>query len=80
MGIASGVAHFVESILEVVRGLFAAVVNFFQLGIDAIIGTFQGIVHFIEGTLGFAFRKSHHPCSLPLSPSHGAFIIPVCHP
>ena len=65
-----------ESILEVVRGLFAAVANFFQLGIDAIIGTFQGIVHFIEGTLGFAFRKSHHPLLL----SHLSFPCNIYHP
>ncbi len=57
MGIASGVAHFFGSILEVIQGVLGAVVHFFQLVLSSIVGAFQGLVHFVEGTLGFAFRK-----------------------
>ncbi|RYP80478.1 hypothetical protein DL770_006195 [Monosporascus sp. CRB-9-2] len=57
MGITSGVTHFVESILEVLQGLAAAVVHFFQLALDSVIGVFRGFVSFVEGTLGFAFHN-----------------------
>ena len=64
MGIASGVTHFFESILEVFQGILGAIVHFFQLVLNTIIAAFQGLVHFVEGTLGFAFRKFS-----PLPPS-----------
>ncbi|RYO83925.1 hypothetical protein DL764_009406 [Monosporascus ibericus] len=57
MGIASGVTHFVESILEVLQGLAAAILHFFQLALDSAIGLFRGFVGFVEGTLGFAFHN-----------------------
>lgn len=57
MGIAAGVGHFFQSIIEVIQGLLGAVVNFFQWILNSIIGLFQGFVHFVEGTLGFAIRK-----------------------
>ena len=57
MGITSGVTHFVESILEVLQGLAAAVMHFFQFALDSVIGLFRGFVGFVEGTLGFAFHN-----------------------
>ncbi|KAI1246696.1 hypothetical protein MGN70_010575 [Eutypa lata] len=57
MGIASGVTHFFESILEVFQGILGAIVHFFQLVLNTIIAAFQGLVHFVEGTLGFAFHN-----------------------
>ena len=72
MGIASGVTHFVQSILEVIQGFVAAIGHIFQLVINGVLGTFQGIVHFIEGTLGFAFRKFTHP--LPYNTSLDALL------
>ncbi|KAK7753494.1 hypothetical protein SLS62_004569 [Diatrype stigma] len=57
MGIAAGVTHFVEAILEVVQGFLGAIVHFFQLIVSSIVGAFQGVVHFVEGTLGFAFQN-----------------------
>ncbi|KAI0161799.1 hypothetical protein GGR52DRAFT_140276 [Hypoxylon sp. FL1284] len=57
MGIASGVGHFFQSIIEVIQGLLGAVVNFFQWILNAVVGLFQGFVHFVEGTLGFAIHN-----------------------
>ncbi|KAI1412241.1 hypothetical protein F5Y13DRAFT_190602 [Hypoxylon sp. FL1857] len=57
MGIAAGIGHFFQSIIEMVQGLLAAVVNFFQLIVNSIIGVFQAFVHFVEGTLGFAIHN-----------------------
>ncbi|KAH8668406.1 hypothetical protein BX600DRAFT_459945 [Xylariales sp. PMI_506] len=57
MGIASGVSHFVQSILEVIQGIFAAIFHFFQFILQTIGETIKGTAHFIEGTLGFAFHN-----------------------
>ncbi|OTA58324.1 hypothetical protein K449DRAFT_436687 [Hypoxylon sp. EC38] len=57
MGIASGIGHFFQSIIEMVQGLLAALVHFFQLVGNSIIGVFQAFVHFVEGTLGFAIHN-----------------------
>ncbi|KAI2619938.1 hypothetical protein GGR54DRAFT_639703 [Hypoxylon sp. NC1633] len=57
MGIASGVGHFVQSIVEVIQGILATIINFFQWVLNSIIGLFQGFVHFVEGTLGFAIHN-----------------------
>lgn len=76
MGIASGVTHFFESILEVFQGILGAIVHFFQLVLNTIIAAFQGLVHFVEGTLGFAFRKFSLPPkpqgSFPFSNPHSS--------
>ncbi|KAI1470488.1 uncharacterized protein F4812DRAFT_417793 [Daldinia caldariorum] len=57
MGIAAGIGHFFQSIVEVIQGLLAAVVNFFQWILNSIIGLFQAFVNFIEGALGFAIHN-----------------------
>ncbi|XXG99328.1 hypothetical protein Hte_005665 [Hypoxylon texense] len=57
MGIAAGIGHFFQSIIEVIQGLLGAIVNFFQFILNSIIGLFQGFVNFVEGTLGFAFHN-----------------------
>lgn len=57
MGIASGISHFFQSIIEVFQGIFAAIFNIFALALHTVADTGKGIVHFIEGTLGFAIRK-----------------------
>ncbi|KAI1386120.1 uncharacterized protein F4822DRAFT_306277 [Hypoxylon trugodes] len=57
MGIASGVGHVFQSIVEVIQGLLATVINFFQWIVNSIIGVFQAFVHFVEGTLGFAIHN-----------------------
>lgn len=74
MGIASAVGHLFESIAELIQGFFAFVLNIFQFGINGVLEIFQfivngvmsvfsGFVNFVEGTLGFAFRKSTFlPC------------------
>jgi hypothetical protein len=65
MGIASGIGHFFESILEVIQGIFAAIFNAFALVLHTIADAGKGVVHFIEGTLGFAIRTfSSSPLSL----------------
>ncbi|KAF3024844.1 hypothetical protein E8E14_010828 [Neopestalotiopsis sp. 37M] len=57
MGIASGIGHFFESILEVIQGIFAAIFNAFALVLHTIADAGKGVVHFIEGTLGFAIHN-----------------------
>ncbi|KAI1804211.1 hypothetical protein F4811DRAFT_521206 [Daldinia bambusicola] len=57
MGIAAGVGHFFQSIIEVIQGLLGAVVNFFQWILNSIIGLFQAFVNFVEGALGFAIHN-----------------------
>ncbi|KAI0128231.1 hypothetical protein F4776DRAFT_200386 [Hypoxylon sp. NC0597] len=57
MGIAAGIGHFFQSIVEMIQGLLAAVVHFFQLIANSVIGVFQAFVHFVESTLGFAFHN-----------------------
>lgn len=63
MGLAAGVGHFFQSIIEVIQGFLGAVVNFFQWIFNSIIGVFQAFIGFVEGTLGFAIRKSSRPSS-----------------
>lgn len=69
MGVASGIGHFFESIVEMIQGIFAtifhifegaisAVLSFFQLALDTVFGLFKGLAHTVENTLGFAVRKS----------------------
>ncbi|KAI0480219.1 hypothetical protein GGR56DRAFT_259668 [Xylariaceae sp. FL0804] len=57
MGIASGVGHLAESVVEVFQGIFAAIVHAFQFVLSSILGLFQGFVNFVEGTLGFAIHN-----------------------
>ncbi|KAI1775370.1 hypothetical protein F4818DRAFT_416416 [Hypoxylon cercidicola] len=57
MGIAAGVGHFFQSIIELIQGLLGAVANFFQWILNSIIGLFQAFVGFVEGTLGFAIHN-----------------------
>ncbi|KAI0844750.1 hypothetical protein F5Y00DRAFT_188536 [Daldinia vernicosa] len=57
MGLAAGVGHFFQSIIEVIQGFLGAVINFFQLILNTVIGLFQGFVSFVEGTLGFAIHN-----------------------
>ncbi|KAI2607364.1 uncharacterized protein GGS25DRAFT_330185 [Hypoxylon fragiforme] len=57
MGIASGVGHFFESIIELIQGFLGAIVSIFEWVINSIIGVFQSFVHFVEGTLGFAIHN-----------------------
>lgn len=74
MGIAAGVGHFFESILEVFQGIFAAILHAFQFVLQTFVDLGKGAVNFVEGTLGFAFRKlffSH----LLLLPSFPVIII-----
>lgn len=56
MGIASGIGHFFEAILETIQGIFAAFFNIIALVLNTIADAGKGVVHFIEGTLGFAIR------------------------
>lgn len=66
MGIAAGVGHFFQSILEVIQGIFAAIVNTFLFALSTVADAGKGVVHFVEGTLGFAFRKfSQHDTVAP---------------
>jgi hypothetical protein len=58
MGIASGIGHFFESIIEMIQGIFAAIFNIFALALHTVADAGKGVVHFIEGTLGFAIRMS----------------------
>jgi phage-related protein len=80
MGITSGIAHFFESIGETIHGIFAAILHIFQLVFSTVMGVFHGCVNFVEGTLGFAFRKflvpflAFLPC-LPLYLPH--FTVPI---
>ncbi|KAI2781158.1 hypothetical protein F4815DRAFT_467980 [Daldinia loculata] len=57
MGLAAGVGHFFQSIIEVIQGFLGAVVNFFQWIFNSIIGVFQAFIGFVEGTLGFAIHN-----------------------
>lgn len=57
MGIASGINHFVQSIFEVIQGIFAAVLHVFQFVLQSLADLGKSFVHFVEGTLGFAIRK-----------------------
>lgn len=57
MGVTSGIGHLFESVIEVIRGIFAAIFNAFALVLHTIADAGKGAVHFIEGTLGFAIRK-----------------------
>ncbi|KAI2636850.1 hypothetical protein GGS26DRAFT_546168 [Hypomontagnella submonticulosa] len=57
MGIASGVGHFFQSIIELIQGFLATIVHFFQLIVNSILGVFQVFVNFVEGTLGFAIHN-----------------------
>lgn len=62
MGIASGINHFVQSIFEVIQGIFAAVLHAFQFVLQSFVDLGKGFVHFVEGTLGFAIRRSSFFC------------------
>jgi hypothetical protein len=66
MGIASGVGHFIQSILEVIQGIFATILHAFQFILQTFVDLGKGIVNFVEGTLGFAFRKSLLEFSQPI--------------
>ncbi|KAI0024612.1 hypothetical protein F4780DRAFT_545328 [Xylariomycetidae sp. FL0641] len=68
MGIASGIGHFFESIVEVLQGIVAAIVHAFQIALNSVVHLFQtalhmvmslfsGFVNFVEGTLGFAIHN-----------------------
>ncbi|KAH9898957.1 hypothetical protein F4778DRAFT_782555 [Xylariomycetidae sp. FL2044] len=57
MGIASGIGHLFESVLEVIRGIFSTIVGFFQMILNTILGLFSSFVNFVEGTLGFAIHN-----------------------
>ncbi|TGJ83415.1 hypothetical protein E0Z10_g5356 [Xylaria hypoxylon] len=57
MGVTSGVAHFFESIGEVLQGILAAIVGAFRFVLSSIANVFKGVVNFVEGTLGFAFHN-----------------------
>ncbi|KAI0441697.1 hypothetical protein F4803DRAFT_551825 [Xylaria telfairii] len=57
MGIASGITHLGESVLETIRGILAAIVNLFEFVFGGIVSVFSGFVNFVEGTLGFAFHN-----------------------
>ncbi|KAK7960368.1 hypothetical protein PG984_015057 [Apiospora sp. TS-2023a] len=57
MGIAAGVGHFFESILEVFQGIFAAILHAFQFVLQSFVDLGKGAVNFVEGTLGFAFHN-----------------------
>ncbi|KAI0828413.1 hypothetical protein F5Y06DRAFT_283139 [Hypoxylon sp. FL0890] len=57
MGIAAGVGHFFQSIIELIQGIVGAVVHFFQLILNSILGVFQAFASFVEGTLGFAIHN-----------------------
>lgn len=69
MGIASGIGHFFEAILETIQGIFAAFFNIIALVLNTIADAGKGVVHFIEGTLGFAIRTSVSILHLPPQPS-----------
>lgn len=76
MGIAAGIGHFFESILEVIQGIFAAILHAFQFVLQTFVDLGKGAVNFVEGTLGFAFRKFSHSSSPSFS-----FLPPlVCRP
>ncbi|KAI1337914.1 hypothetical protein F5Y15DRAFT_138103 [Xylariaceae sp. FL0016] len=68
MGIASGIGHLFQSVIEVIQGIFASIVHFFQFILNSIIGLFQSFVHFVEHTLGFAIRESFSDPISAISP------------
>ncbi|KAI1158902.1 hypothetical protein F5B18DRAFT_639033 [Nemania serpens] len=57
MGVASGIAHVFESVLETIQGIFAAIFHMFEFALNGVLGVFKGFVNFVEGTLGFAFHN-----------------------
>ena len=68
MGVTSGITHLFESIVEMIQGVFAAifstfkfalesVADIFKFALNSVLNLFSGFVNFVEGTLGFAFRK-----------------------
>ncbi|ORY60871.1 uncharacterized protein BCR38DRAFT_487928 [Pseudomassariella vexata] len=57
MGIATGITHFFQSILELIQGFFMAIVHVFQFALQTVIDAGKGVVNFVEGTLGFAFHN-----------------------
>jgi hypothetical protein len=61
MGVTSGLTHVVEAIVETIQGIFLAIIHMFQFVFNSIMSLFAGFVNFVEGTLGFAIRKSFLP-------------------
>ncbi|KAI1818770.1 hypothetical protein GGS20DRAFT_526808 [Poronia punctata] len=68
MSVTSGITHLVESIMEMIQGVFSFIFQIFQFGLDTVVGLFtglvdlamglfSGVVNFVEGTLGFAFHN-----------------------
>ncbi|KAI1114838.1 hypothetical protein F5Y14DRAFT_413047 [Nemania sp. NC0429] len=57
MGVASGIAHIFQSILETIQGIFAAIFHMFEFALRSVMSVFQGFVNFVEGTLGFAIHN-----------------------
>ncbi|KAI0390180.1 hypothetical protein F5Y17DRAFT_445920 [Xylariaceae sp. FL0594] len=68
MGIASGIGHLVESIVEMIQGVFTAILHIVSLAFNTVFGIFEGafnfvlslfsgFVNFVEGTLGFAIHN-----------------------
>ncbi|KAI1321268.1 hypothetical protein F5Y16DRAFT_389086 [Xylariaceae sp. FL0255] len=68
MGIGSGIGHLIQSVGELIQGIFMGIIHavqfvinsilaFFGAAIDAVVGLFRGFVNFVEGTLGFAFHN-----------------------
>ncbi|KAF2966325.1 hypothetical protein GQX73_g7271 [Xylaria multiplex] len=57
MGVTSGVAHFFESIGEMLQGILAAIVATFKFVLGSMVDVFKGFANFVEGTLGFAFHN-----------------------
>ncbi|KAI1187426.1 hypothetical protein F5B17DRAFT_430569 [Nemania serpens] len=57
MGVASGITHVFESILETIQGIFATIFHMFEFVLSSIVGVCKGFVNFVEGTLGFAFHN-----------------------
>lgn len=87
MGVASGIGHFFESIVEMIQGIFAtifhifegaisAVLSFFQLALDTVFGLFKGLAHTVENTLGFAVRKSPSCLLLSFFPVSSPVLLP----
>ncbi|KAI1175821.1 hypothetical protein F4777DRAFT_297592 [Nemania sp. FL0916] len=57
MGVTSGIGHLIESVGEMVQGVFAAILHMFEFVFNSIMGLFGAFVNFVEGTLGFAIHN-----------------------
>ncbi|KAJ2972801.1 hypothetical protein NUW58_g9106 [Xylaria curta] len=71
MGVASGITHLIESIVEMIQGIFATIAHMFEFVFSSIVGVFRALMNFVEGTLGFAIREFPSLFSVNYNPTPG---------